>query len=329
MAESRASESRPTESRPTQPTTEMLLARLTRVEQQLAHYEAGRMGRVVPRRQRRAHWKVGAALALLLALVPLSILGASPTFTDLGTAGQEHRADIQAIANAGITLGFDDPTSSDPNARLYDPKGTVTREQMASFLARTAGLGTNTPVVNAATARTLATNPTGTTTFAANELTRIAAFNADPKNSDYFLTTPPTRDIQTLTVSVPVQSYVLFQFSGYMIAQQGTGCPCQLEANARMDSDTSFILMQANLGTADTDYFGTFDRRAASGSYVFLASAGTHTFTLAINRLAGGSSRIGLASPAIQAIVFPFDGSGAGASAVPTGSSGQGSASSR
>ncbi|HEY8601802.1 MAG TPA: hypothetical protein VIL85_25470 [Thermomicrobiales bacterium] len=312
-------------------TTATLQARLAQVERTLARYEAERGQRhnlPTGRKRRGGRW-AGAVAALLIALVPLSILGAGPTFNDLGTAGVEHQGDIQAIAAVGITTGLDDPKSSDPNQRLYDPKGTVTREQMASFLARTAGLGTNTPIVNAASALKLATDPTGETAFAANELTRIAAFNS---GDDFFLTapasTPPARDIHTLTLDVPVQSYVLFQFTGYMIAKQGASCPCELRGSARMDDGTKVILTSSNLGTEGSNYVGTFDRRSVAGSYVFLATPGSHTFTLSIDRGSGGTLEIGLAAPAIQAIALPFGPTGDSATTVPGGASGQGNASS-
>ncbi|HEY8597804.1 MAG TPA: hypothetical protein VIL85_05195 [Thermomicrobiales bacterium] len=83
--------------------------------------------------------------ALLVALVPLATLAANP-FNDLNF-GSVHNANIDAIYNAGITTGCDPDVA-------YCPSGTVTREEMASFLARTAGLGTNPPVANAKTAQT-------------------------------------------------------------------------------------------------------------------------------------------------------------------------------
>jgi hypothetical protein len=51
-------------------------------------------------------------------------------FTD--DAGSFHEADINALAQAGITTGL--------GGGLYGPVGSVTREQMASFLARAMGL---------------------------------------------------------------------------------------------------------------------------------------------------------------------------------------------
>jgi len=83
-----------------------------------------------------------ALVALLLVLTPLSLLAANP-FTDL-QSGSVHNANIDLIYNAGITTGCV------PNAQ-YCPTDNVMRQEMASFLARTAGLGTNPPVVNAKT----------------------------------------------------------------------------------------------------------------------------------------------------------------------------------
>ena len=94
-----------------------------------------------------------AVVGLLVALMPLSLLAATP-FTDLDSAQNGptgHNPNIEAIFNAGITKNCGgDPT-------VYCPKDNVTREQMASFLARTAGLGANPPVANAKTAQTATT----------------------------------------------------------------------------------------------------------------------------------------------------------------------------
>ena len=83
-------------------------------------------------RSSRRQWSLGiVVVALLVALAPLSILAANP-FNDLNP-GSVHNDNIDAIYNAGITTGCD------PNVS-YCPNDFVTREQMASFLARAAGL---------------------------------------------------------------------------------------------------------------------------------------------------------------------------------------------
>ncbi len=95
-------------------------------------------------------WLLGGFLIALLALSPLGVLAAN--FVDLNP-GSGHNPNINAIADAGISKGCSDTAH-------YCPNDLVTREQMASFLARTAGLGGNPPVTNALTAvnATTATN---------------------------------------------------------------------------------------------------------------------------------------------------------------------------
>lgn len=134
-----------------EPSPRVLLRRLEAAERLLAEQQRA------PRRSRRKlllqRVTVGIAI-LLVALMPLSLLAADPTFSDLNEAATVHRTNIQAIGNVGITTGFEDPAN--PDVRLYNPKGQVTREEMASFLARTTGLGSNPPVANAKTAQTAA-----------------------------------------------------------------------------------------------------------------------------------------------------------------------------
>src|SRR5918999_1090977 len=101
--------------------------------------ELAALRRRLDRPHRRRALLPALCLALLVALVPLSVLAAHP-FTDL--TGGVHDANIDAIYNAGVTTGCV------PNAE-YCPTANVTREEMASFLARLGGLGANPPVANA------------------------------------------------------------------------------------------------------------------------------------------------------------------------------------
>ena len=81
-------------------------------------------------------------LVLVLALVLAGPALASDRFDDVPDANVHH-ANITAIAEAGITLGCN------VEGTLYCPDTVVTRDQMASFIARTAGLGANPPVTDA------------------------------------------------------------------------------------------------------------------------------------------------------------------------------------
>lgn len=119
------------------------------------------------RRRRRAPGLAVALVALAVALVPAGLFAANP-FDDLN-AGSPHNGNIDAIYSAGITTGCV------PNAS-YCPNDFVTRQEMASFLARTAGLGPNPPVANAATAQT-ATNAINATN-ATNAVSAQTATNA-------------------------------------------------------------------------------------------------------------------------------------------------------
>ncbi len=125
-----------------------------------------------PRRDRRTG-QLGAALVLarILASVPLSLL-ATDRFHDVPTSNPHHD-DVNPIAAAGITIGFSDAT--------YKPDAFVTRGQMASFLARTAGLGGRTRVVNAATA--LSANTATNATNATNAQIAVNAQSANTANS--------------------------------------------------------------------------------------------------------------------------------------------------
>ena len=168
-----------------------LRARVARLEATRAH----------PRRRSRFGALVVATF--FIALAPLAVL-AAPAFGDLDSAGAEHRPEIQAIGGAGIATGFDDPASDDPDARLYDSKGLVTREQMASFLARTAGLGGNPPVANAARATSAA--------FVTLDATGV------------------NMDVLALTITAPTEGFVLVVATAYGNAMPTNPCPCELQA---------------------------------------------------------------------------------------------------
>jgi hypothetical protein len=112
---------------------------------------AATTARLATLERRRGRGRAGRAyavalVALAIALIPFGLLAANP-FNDLNP-DSVHNANIDAIYNAGITKGCV------PN-ESYCPNGLVTREEMASFLARTAGLGSNPPVANAANSEKL------------------------------------------------------------------------------------------------------------------------------------------------------------------------------
>jgi len=82
------------------------------------------------RTRRVAVFAVSFVVVLVLfAGIALAVLPPGGTFVD--DDGNVHEANIEAIANAGITLGCNPPTND-----RYCPDSAVTRGQMAAFLVR-------------------------------------------------------------------------------------------------------------------------------------------------------------------------------------------------
>jgi len=105
--------------------------------------------------------------------------------------GSPHNANIDAIYIAGVT------SVCVPNEQ-YCPTAVVTRQEMASFLARLGGLGTNPPVTNAKAAGG----------YAPNGLVRVA--RAGGTVADTPLTTAATTVKNgTITLDAPTAGFVL------------------------------------------------------------------------------------------------------------------------
>ncbi|HEY8601683.1 MAG TPA: hypothetical protein VIL85_24870 [Thermomicrobiales bacterium] len=258
-----------------------------------------------------------APVVLFVALVPFSLVAAGPTFSDLGTAAPVHQPNIQAIGDAGITTGFEDPNN--PSARLYDPKATVTREEMASFLARTAGLGTNLPVARAA--RLGVTNPTTTSpSFAANELVRTAQAKStftrdeDPSPPETELIVTKGRNDTTLdeivrvTLTAPTAGFVIVSSTvGISIEGAGTVGFVRLRDTTASNGLVSPTLSAAtNSGTVPTTAVAT----TLSPTYLFPVNAGPRSFVLEAQR-SGPGPRVSVYDGVITAIFVPFGSSGA------------------
>ena len=272
-----------------------------------------------PRRRLPRRLAPLAAAALLTALAPLSILAADPpVFTDLGSAAPVHQDDIRAIGNAGITTGFEDPEN--PDQRLYYPTQTVTRQEMASFLARTAGLGDNTPVANAA--RLAPSDPAaGGPLFAANELTRLGFVNDTTAATSVPVAAGQTT-VATVQLTTTTQAYVRVSFSALLLNSSATvggasDCPCSVRAYIRQDSGTPQPVKRVNVGTA---LVGGYDRSDLTGSYVFAAPPGGHTYTLLVEQVGSSGAALTISYPNMQAAIYPFgaNGTGAGATDLPT-----------
>ena len=127
-----------------------------------------------------AAFAVFALFATTVAAQPVTPIG---TFLD--DNGNVHEADIEAIADAGVTVGCNPPASD-----LYCPSASVTRQQMASFIKRAISL--------APSAVDAFTDDTGS--IHENDINAIAAagitFGCNPPANDRFCPTRPVTRAQ-------------------------------------------------------------------------------------------------------------------------------------
>jgi hypothetical protein len=278
------------------------------------------------RRERFAQRLLPLTLAaLLVALVPLATLAAGP-FGDLNS-GSPHNENIQAIAEAGITKGCDPPEFV-----AYCPNGLVTREEMASFLARTAGLGTNPPVVNAATAANATqlggqppayyqpadqpimnannavyavTAGTANTVlgYGPNALVRVARSLAGTG----VIASLNYETFATITITAPGTGFVLLTGTGDVTNQAATGCPCQLQYRL---TDTSLLDTQSfQLVTVGNSAGGVESSSTLATTRVFAVEPGVNEFVLQARRATGAAPLNIFAE--LAALYVPFGATGA------------------
>jgi hypothetical protein len=242
----------------------------------------------VRRKRQRGRLLPVAIVALFVALIPGLAIAANP-FNDL-VGGSPHNGNIDAIYNARITTGCV------PN-QAYCPTDLVTRQEMASFLARTAGLGGNPAVTNAATLQG----------FSPSGLVRASNGgsngNAIPLASTFYTVLAQT------TITAPSRGYIVLSAST-VIGTSPSGT--QLV-------DVLLRFRNGNAATPDQEALvGTVAGSAAimtvSPTNVFtVTSPGSLTFVLeaAQNPIAGSAAAF---RPNITAIFIPFGPGGAIAS---------------
>lgn len=199
-------------------------------------------------------------MALLIALVPLSILAADFAFLDLNS-GSPHNDNIAAIKAAGITKGCNPPAYDN-----YCPNGLVTREEMASFLARTAGLGGNPPVANAQTAA----NASAVGGYAPSGIARVAMAR---KNTETILT-PAAAPVLVLTLKAPTAGF-LHATSTSVASTDSPGPNCRVRHYLRDDQNTG---PQSAAGTHHAN--GVTAELTTAQTYVFTVAPGTRTVTM-------------------------------------------------
>ncbi len=279
----------------TEPTMREVLDRLDKQEQELAALRAARAEK--PRRKGFLGGRLGRSLAvlttaLIIALVPLSIYAANG-FTDL--KGTVHDPDIDTIYNLGITTGCVPDTQ-------YCPTDNVTRQEMASFLKRTASLN------------------------------RMAFTSLPSATAAENLGAGPTRGYMTVNLTVPGRTgdtamLVKVDFTGYAFARSATvgtqnpGCPCLLRGEITVNGETAGttpavpaqIVTRTVVGANPTAIVnpGPAERTDFSGSRVFTLAPGTYTFTMSLVRETGTAENVGFGFGNMQAQVVAFGSAGA------------------
>jgi hypothetical protein len=251
-------------------------------------------------------------LVTLLALVPVSIRAANP-FNDL--TGSVHDPNIDLIYNAGITTGCV------PNVS-YCPTDNVTREQMASFLARTAGLGTNPPVVNAKTAQTATTATSATTVggYAPNALIRAAQSPPSPytRDTDEFTvisifnnSSVPLDPIASVAITAPGAGFVVVNATvGVSIEPSSTGGTSSNTVGFARLRDTSVVSTGAASPLLSTATGNGSQATTLGPTYIFPVAAGAHTFVLEAQK--SGTGTVKVFDGVVTALFVPFGSGGAG-----------------
>lgn len=255
------------------PTTRELLARLEAQDARVLALES-EVRRYRRRRSRPQRLLPLALVALLVAFVPLSTLAVT-TFNDL--TGGAHDANINAIYQAGVTTGCV------PNQE-YCPAAQVTREEMASFLARLGGLGGNPPVANAA-----ALNG-----YAANALLRVAH---GQRQDDYNVTAAYTTHA-SLVITAPAPGFVLVTGSAEFIFDTGP-CPCVGGARLRHAEASAESYTSAAVVTT------TIDRARVPLIWTFQVGTGVQHLELRVIKQ-GGTGSLKVVSGNLTALFVPF-----------------------
>ncbi len=277
-----------------EPTMREILDRLDVQKQELARLRAASPAKL--RRKGFLGGRLGRSLAvlttaLIIALVPLSIYAANG-FTDL--QGNVHDPDIDTIYNLGITTGCVPDTQ-------YCPTNNVTRQEMASFLARTASL-----------------NRMAYTAMPSAATTGDIGANTEKEYMAVALTVPGRAGGGLIPVKV--------SFTGYAYARSASATPPNptlLRGEIRYDGETAGAnqivtrtVVGANpaaiVGNATaTPAVAAAERVDFSGSRVINLAPGTYTFRMIVRKEVGTATDVGFGFGNMQAETTAFNGQGA------------------
>ncbi|MGN6755329.1 MAG: S-layer homology domain-containing protein, partial [Thermomicrobiales bacterium] len=245
------------------------------------------------RHPRRGRFFLIGCIALLAALAPLGLLaGSSQPFADVDP-NSVHYTNIIAIRQAGITNGCN------PAANLYCPNNNVTRQEMASFLARTAGIGGNPPVANALTA-VAAANADTLNGWSANALVRTNV--GENGSSSGVNLTGVYLPLTSVGINVPAPGFVFVSAaSSLYVGSSGFESLVAVRLRDTVSGVTSFPLY-VDLGITG----GTVDYTTLSPTFVFqVLNPGGRSFVVEAGIVSGaGNPNAGNAT--ISALYVPF-----------------------
>ena len=231
---------------------------------------------------RRPRRRTAALLLALVLLAAPAVVLASHQFTDVPT-GHPFHGQIAAIADAGITAGFNDGT--------YRPSDPVTRQAMAAFMER--GFGHH-AMAYGGDALTLSLNPT----------------TGQPST--------PAVPIRSIDIVVPGASNAfgpqqIVHLRGHVVLDgvmysNAYGCPCTFEAYIRDETTDTIFMPQHQTFESSTTFstYYSFDVDA-----FFLAEPGPRTYTLEAGLFyranPGPPGTFGFADQtSLTAMTFPF-----------------------
>ncbi len=243
------------------------------------------------RRKGNGRWRIvlAAAIIVALALAPLGVLGAN--FIDLNP-NSLHNGNINAIADAGISRGCGDTAH-------YCPNNLVTREEMASFLARTAGLGGNPPVTNAALLGG----------WPAHALVRT---NATGNGNNVVAVGNTYQTVTSAAMNVPAPGFVHVVGAVNVYAGQGNSSAYVSVRLRDVASGLSSYSLNAYVGTSTGHSYET----SFSPTIVFPASAGSRTYVLEVGRDSTAFGPTGAWHGTLTLIYVPFGPGGFQAASV-------------
>ncbi|MGN6563565.1 MAG: hypothetical protein ACTHMU_12985 [Thermomicrobiales bacterium] len=305
------------------------------------HARIAQLERAQARRSqsRRRAWLLAAlCTGLLLALAPLGLLaGNNQQFADVDP-NSVHAPNIVAIRQAGITTGCN------PGANLYCPSAYVRRDEMASFLARTAGIGTNPPVVNALTAvnATNATNAGHASSadnaanaanadyatnaghaasadivdantvdgYAPNGLVRVARGSAYPDGGGVPLSTTAYTSIASVTINVPGPGFVLV--TG-MVSPYDTSTSTFSATLTRLRDTAPGGAVSPDQWANANQVAGNTRNYSVGSTWVFpVSAAGAKTYVIEVLVKIAGNGGTYASNGQLTALYIPFGSTGTG-----------------